>query len=159
MKRSLQSGKRLIELPDIGERPVKDAADFFAANGTAEGIREMAAKASEYLSNAELTANAWFKHKFPSLDENHGEPVLEQVTSNRSSVLDVSEDFMAATLGVDGNPEAPTVYVPLEDRFYSYVPSSGISSRKNVENRGSPWRVRIVTKFRGNPWSHAPVAE
>src|SRR4030095_10073860 len=39
---------------------------------------------------------------------------------------DLSEDFLAATLGEVGSPDVPTVFVPEENRFYSYSVSDGI---------------------------------
>ena len=42
------------------------------------------------------------------------------------SVRDLNEDFLAATLGEHGTPDAPTVFVPTEERFYTYSPGDGI---------------------------------
>jgi phage/plasmid primase, P4 family, C-terminal domain len=39
---------------------------------------------------------------------------------------DIAEDFFAAVLGDKGTPEAPTVFLPIGQRFYSYSPSEGI---------------------------------
>jgi P4 family phage/plasmid primase-like protien len=39
---------------------------------------------------------------------------------------DIGEDFFAAALGEKGNPDAPTVFLPTEQRFYTYSPTDGI---------------------------------
>lgn len=117
---------KLIELPDIEARPVKDVADFFAAGGTADTLRTLATEAPEYVPKSELTPGTWFKQRFPKLAEKYGEPVHESISAKRAKVCDLSEDFMAAVLGMDGMPETPTIYLPVEDRFYTYNPATGI---------------------------------
>ena len=71
--------------------------------------------------------------RFPKLVELYGQPVQEKSGTNSElgRVLDVSEDFLAATLGELGCPEAPTVYVTEESRFWSYSPSEGIYLETN----------------------------
>ena len=133
MLKPLCRSVRVIEFPDVQSRPVKDAADFFAAGGTADSLRALAADAPEYVPKAELTPGTWFKQRFPRLAEKHGEPILESISGKRSQVRDVSEDFMAATLGMDGTPQAPTVFVPGEDRFFTYNPATGIFERQREE--------------------------
>ena len=41
-------------------------------------------------------------------------------------VTDIGEDFFAATLGEKGSPTAPTIFLPTEEKFYTYAPSEGI---------------------------------
>ena len=117
---------KVIELPDVEARPVKDAADYFAAGGTADTLRALVADAPEFVPNEERTPGTWFKQRFPKLAEEYGEPVQESISGKRAQVRDLSEDFMAAVLGPVGMPEAPTVYFPMEDRFYTYNPATGI---------------------------------
>jgi P4 family phage/plasmid primase-like protien len=124
---------KVIELPDIEARPVKDAADFFAAGGTAEAVEAFAAAAPEYVPKAELTPGTWFKQRFPKLAERYGEPTHETITGNRAKVREACEDFMAATLGADGMPEAPTVFLPCEGRFYTYDIATGIFGHRREE--------------------------
>jgi putative DNA primase/helicase len=72
---------------------------------------------------------AWFAAKFPGLRDRYGDAVQEVVPSDgdkRGFVKDVSEDFLAATLGESGSPAAPTVFAAEEDRFYTYSPDAGI---------------------------------
>lgn len=73
------------------------------------------------------TPNDWFQMRFPKLADQHGEPIHEtQEDDELPRVVDISEDFFAATLGTDGQPEAPTLFLPAEERFYSYEPPQGV---------------------------------
>jgi putative DNA primase/helicase len=78
------------------------------------------------------TPNEWFAARFPKLAEQYGEAVLEAYPPGQEEgealpyVQDVGEDFLAATLGEAGSPEAPTVFVAAENRFYTYCPDLGI---------------------------------
>jgi putative DNA primase/helicase len=78
------------------------------------------------------TPNSWFKAKFPKLAERFGEPVLEVEPKKDEPlhVTDVCEDFIAATLGEDGQPDNPTVFLPTEGRFYTYEPAEGVFVRR-----------------------------
>jgi P4 family phage/plasmid primase-like protien len=129
LKAKVQSVK-VIELPDVASRPVKDAHDFFEAGGTAEQLRQCAdaAKEFELPANAAepITPNDWFKKKFPGLAEIHGEPVSLQSKGNRIKASDLNESFMAATLGETATPGEPIVYLRGENRFYTYSQKQGI---------------------------------
>ena len=46
--------------------------------------------------------------------------------SGQLIVSDLCQPFLAATLGEQGVPDAPTVYLPAEDRFWTYSPSEGV---------------------------------
>jgi len=46
---------KVIELPDTGGRPVKDAADFFAAGGTAADFKAICERAPEWMAPAQPT--------------------------------------------------------------------------------------------------------
>jgi hypothetical protein len=74
------------------------------------------------------TPAKWFTKKFPALARDYGEAVLEHKDRETRivSIRDLNEDFLAATLGERGTPDAPTVFVPTEERFYSYSSSDGI---------------------------------
>jgi putative DNA primase/helicase len=119
-------------LPDVNGKPVKDAADFFLAGGTVEQLQELVRTVQEFTAQAAAAAdainpNTWFKKKFPMLAATHGEPVALRTPMNgRPSVQDLNESFLAATLGQESNPEAPTVFIRQEARFYSYRPEQGI---------------------------------
>jgi P4 family phage/plasmid primase-like protien len=72
--------------------------------------------------------DAWFAARYPKLAEVYGPAVLLNAGEEDGPpmVKDLSEDFLAATLGEMGSPETPTVYLPQEGRFYRYEPNAGI---------------------------------
>jgi putative DNA primase/helicase len=76
---------------------------------------------------AAITPAKWFAEKFPSLLDEHGAAILEE-TDKAGIVIakDIGEDFFAATLGDKGSPDAPTVFVSTEEKFYSYLPGEGV---------------------------------
>ena len=80
-----------------------------------------------YRNNGETPAR-WFNKKFPALAKDYDEAVLEHKDQETRivSVRDLNEDFLAATLGEHGTPDAPTVFVPTEERFYTYSSGDGI---------------------------------
>jgi P4 family phage/plasmid primase-like protien len=74
-----------------------------------------------------MTPRRWFSERFPSLQAEFGDPIHE--IENEDGILvvkDIAEDFMAATMGEKGTPTAPTVFLPLENKFYGYSPSEGL---------------------------------
>jgi P4 family phage/plasmid primase-like protien len=133
---------RVLELPDTDGKPVKDAFDFFAAGGHAGQIAGLVGATPEWTpdsvadttetkpvanSVAANTPAQWFANKFPSLPDEHGAAILEE-TDKAGIVIakDIGEDFLAATLGDKGSPDAPTVFVPTEVKFYTYLPGEGV---------------------------------
>lgn len=75
------------------------------------------------------TPATWFNAKFPRLEEVYGVAVEEyypEKNGQMPEVRDLSEDFMAATLGECGCPDEPTVFVATENRFYAYSLNEGI---------------------------------
>jgi len=78
------------------------------------------------------TPTAWFAAKFPVLQARLGLAVEEvypdEESGKRPYVKDLSKDFLAATLGEGGAPDAPTVFAASEARFYTYSPAEGIFS-------------------------------
>jgi len=77
--------------------------------------------------HATITPSQWFDGKFPKLSDEYGEAVLEEADEDGSILAkDIGEDFFAATLGDKGSPHAPTVFLPTEDKFYTYQVSDGI---------------------------------
>lgn len=126
---------KVLELPDVAGKPVKDAADYFAAGGTADDLRKLADAAPELAAQMAAAAksaetinpNVWFKNRFPMLAEPHGEPVALRIPiGGRPSVQDTNESFLAATLGQAACPAAPVVFIRPESRFYAYRPELGI---------------------------------
>ena len=128
---------KLIELPDRGEVKVKDAADFFAAGGTANELRAVVDDAPEFAPTVkaipvgqagQLSSSPaqWFAKKFPSLAGEYGTAILEETKDEIVAAKDICEDFFAASLGHNGSPDAPTVFAATEDKFYTYTPADGI---------------------------------
>lgn len=76
------------------------------------------------------TPARWFAGRYPGLEQEFGRAVEEVYPEGEDEgkpcVKDLSEDFLAATLGMKGSPAAPTVYVAPEGRFYTYSPGEGI---------------------------------
>jgi|ERR1700731_1244805 len=91
-------------------------------------LRSRIAKAEFVLeANGELMPSEWFDEKFPRLSEQFGDAVLIGKYEDGSLyVRDVGEDFLAATLGGEGSPGTPTVFLPTEQKFYTYIPVDGI---------------------------------
>jgi P4 family phage/plasmid primase-like protien len=73
-------------------------------------------------NKARRTINDWFNERFPGLSKpEHGEAILEGVTRTGATIVtDFSEPYLAATLGAQGTPDAPTIYIGEENRFYTY---------------------------------------
>ena len=64
----------------------------------------------------------WFAERFPQLPEAFGDAVLEGVNNDGELVVkDICEPFLAATLGTKASPEAPTVFIPAEGKFYTVL--------------------------------------
>lgn len=73
------------------------------------------------------SVSQWFATKYPQLPAEFGEAVLEEPDrSGRKIVCGISQPFLAATLGEMGTPNAPTVFVPAEGRFWTYAPLEGV---------------------------------
>ena len=133
---------KVIELPDTGGKPVKDAADFFAAGGTAVELRAIVKAAPELGPPAKsakpasrdkqgghlsTTPAQWFAEKYPLLPAEFGDAILESTDENGTvSARDIGEDFLAATLGEKGSPDVPTIFLPTEEKFYTYSPADGV---------------------------------
>jgi hypothetical protein len=82
----------------------------------------------------------WFSLKFPQLPAEFGDAVLEEPDKQGKQVVcDICQPFLAATLGKRGTPEAPTVYIPAENRFWTYSPEEGVY----VETREAVLLMRL----------------
>ena len=108
-----------------------------------EGTRKLAVKRAVYSAKSKkqaagskppagqpghlfVTPCRWFSERFPLLPAEFGDPILEVLDENGLSANDICEDFLAATLGEQGTPAAPTVFVPPENKFYTYSPDAGL---------------------------------
>jgi P4 family phage/plasmid primase-like protien len=108
------------EVPKNAAEKAEDVMPAQATNSEEEADRNCR-------DNGETPAR-WFNKKFPALPRDYDEAVLEHEDPETRivSIRDLNEDFLAATLGERGTPDAPTVFMPTEERFYSYSSSDGI---------------------------------
>ena len=132
---------KIVRIPDLP--PKGDCVDWLQSrNGqpqedTIAQLRALVDAASEFVPPAESpgqngrTPASWFREKFPGLAKEYGEAILEEKDKNDVvSVRDIGEDFFAASLGAKGNPNAPAIFLPIEERFYAYDPKAGIYQQK-----------------------------
>jgi P4 family phage/plasmid primase-like protien len=95
--------------------------------GIREGVNHQLRSRIGKAERPVITPAQWFNEKFPTLSDQFGEAILEGTNGDRLVVArDIGEDFFAATLGDDGSPDAPTIYLPTEEKFYTYMPTDGI---------------------------------
>jgi putative DNA primase/helicase len=74
-----------------------------------------------------LTPTKWFEAQYPALGARYGEAVLEKPGRDETAaVTDINYDFIAATLGAEGTPASPVVFLRSNERFYQYDPEEGI---------------------------------
>lgn len=135
---------RVVKTP--GEH--KDANDWLRAGATpadfADAITtampaEIAAAPPTSPSTPSATSappspDEWFDQQYPKLAKKYGAAALVQTPKDSKAlpyVKSIGEDFLAATLGTEGSPEEPTVFLPVEDKFYKYVPVDGIYRQKS----------------------------
>lgn len=135
---------KVIECPDVGGRAVKDAADYFAAGGTAEALGALMDATPEFSVKAEPVAASpaqWFTDKFPALATAElGGAIREEADKDGNLVVkDIGEDFLAATMGAKGSPDAPTVFVPTEEKFYTYEPGEGVFGPQRADLLLTRW--------------------
>jgi hypothetical protein len=117
----------------VNGTPVKDPADFFAAGGSAEQLQKLTDNAPEWEKlpkNTQRDAGVvakWFAQQYPKLPEEFGAAVLEEPDKyGRMVVCDICQPFIAATVSEQGAPDAPTVYISAENRFWTYSLSQGV---------------------------------
>ncbi|MDQ3623126.1 MAG: phage/plasmid primase, P4 family, partial [Verrucomicrobiota bacterium] len=90
--------------------------------------------APEHGGGATNSPANWFAGRFPQLPDEFGVAILEGVNKDGMFVVkDFNEPFLAATLSARAVPEAPTVFISAEERFYTYVPSEGIFREQRKE--------------------------
>jgi P4 family phage/plasmid primase-like protien len=103
------------------------AAGVNDAEIRAELERIVEATAEWMPQSAGVTPARWFEQKFPSLATEFGEAILEQANKQGNLVArNFCEDFLAATLGEKASPDAPTVFISTESRFYTYSSKEGV---------------------------------
>jgi hypothetical protein len=95
--------------------------------GKAESVNQPKPRHRGRTGQSPSTPSQWFSTRFPSLADKYGDAVLEKIDEKGIvSAGDIGEDFFAGTLGHDGSPDAPTIFLPTEEKFYTYAPSVGI---------------------------------
>jgi len=98
-------------------------------SGLATEWQEAPEVADDFIPPARGSASVaeWFAQKFPRLPHEFGDAVLEEPDKNGKLIVhDICQPFLAATLGERGIPEAPTVFIPAENRFWTYSPVEGV---------------------------------
>lgn len=90
----------------------------------AEANRELQSR----IGKAErITPVEWFNQRFPALSQRFGNALqLREDKNGDLYVSDIAEDFLAATLATESSPEAPTIFLPTEQKYYTYAPADGI---------------------------------
>jgi P4 family phage/plasmid primase-like protien len=107
----------------------KELVKKMEAFATAVGITVSDNASTE--DHGRQTPAKWFAERFPHLPSKFGEAIHEEVSREGIVVVkDICEPFLAATLGAEATPQTPTVFLPAEDKFYTYVPAEGIYLEK-----------------------------
>src|SRR6266508_2930361 len=83
--------------------------------------------AVDWLAAAASRQSMPVPRKFPSISaDEFGTAILEETDKDGTvSARDIGEDFLAATLENKGSPDAPTVFLPTEEKFYNYSSGDG----------------------------------
>lgn len=128
----------------------KDANDWLRVGATPADFADALAKAELVACAATPVAptgggsggtnpspNEWLEQQYPGLTEKYGPPAMLQTPKSskaRPFVKTLNEDFLAATMGSDGNPAEPAIYLPVEKNFYQYLSAGGIFRLKSPED-------------------------
>ena len=128
----------------------KDANDWLRAGATSADFADAQAKAELVASAAAPVApaggggggtnpspNEWLEQQYPGLAEKYGPPAMLQTPKSSKAmpfVKTLNEDFLAATMGSDGNPAEPAIFLPVEKNFYQYLSADGIFRLKSPED-------------------------
>jgi putative DNA primase/helicase len=94
--------------------------------GKAERAAKLQSQNGSTATGALMPA-AWFDKNFPTLSKQFGDAV--SVGRNQWGSLyvqNIGEDFLAATLSEESRPDTPTIFLPTEQKFYTYTPTDGI---------------------------------
>src|SRR5215813_3180929 len=113
-------------------------------------VPEVETKAEQ--ASVAITPAQFFNEKFPGLSKEFGNSILE--VTDKYGVLwarDIGEDFFAAALGDKGSPDAPTVFLATEQRFYTYSRAEGIFAYRRdpvLLTQLSRWLLECVWQCR-----------
>ncbi len=95
-------------------------------------FREPAATEEPHAVETKLTPTKWFEAQYPTLGGRYGKAVLEKSGRGETvAVTEINHDFIAATLGAEGTPASPVVFLRSNELFYQYDPEEGIYLPKN----------------------------
>lgn len=131
---------RLIDLPVI--EGINGVDELLATEGP-DYVLDLIEN-NGHVGHAAIRPAKWFDDQYPLLSEQYGAAVLEDIDKRGVVfVKDVNEDFHAAALGEKGSPGAPTVFLPAEQRHYTYAPEEGIY----VQQREAVLQARISDQF------------
>ncbi len=108
---------RIVELPDINGRPVKDAADFVAAGGTADDILRLVESAPMFTGAAPETV----------ADDGDTDPVVERFgpsvhLNEKGFVSGLNERYWAGLYATENK----VLHDPDEQTFYIYNEARGL---------------------------------
>jgi len=109
---------RVIELPDVGGKPVKDAADYFQAGETAAQLDAIANEAPLWQPPASESAQGVAASKHDELVVTFGQPIF----FSEGRVTNINERFFAGLVQT-GND---ILFDPAERRFYEYAHGTGL---------------------------------
>ncbi len=118
---------RIVELPDTNGQPVKDAADFFAAGGTADDLLALAESAPEWTPPVELRARELESAPGPAWPAPLGEDALHGEVGKFVKRLEPHTEsdpaaILFQTLTAFGNAIGRTAYFCVEaDRHYANI--------------------------------------
>lgn len=136
---------RVVRIPDEH----KDPNDWLRAGATSADFADALAKAelvaittpaasptSGGNGGTNPSPNDWLEQQYPVLVKKYGPPALMQTPKDGGQpfVKTLNEDFLAATLGADGSPDEPAVFLSVEGKFFKYVSADGIYRHKTPED-------------------------
>lgn len=143
---------KVLELPDVDGKPTKDASDFFANGGTAEGLATLIDAAPEWEPTAPHAEDSQPEGQpapseptseepdrltpYQDLIDKYGPPVF----ISDKSVRGVNERFFAALIHSEGN----VLFEPAERCFYEYSTETGLWARVSEEHMRERISSRIV---------------
>ena len=140
--RPVAKSVRVLELPDVNGKPVKDAADFFDAGGTAEQIGELVDSAPDWTPPVGNSSTCGVEHVETAAPETDAAPTLR--------ALPAFDD--AATLAAETLPTPPAIIEGLLRRGEKAVLGGASKSFKSwasldiaiAVSHGVPWLGRAV---------------
>ena len=143
---------RIVELPDINGRTVKDAADFVAAGGTAEDIARLLEGVAEF-APADLEMPAEDASPVardadpvdPEIVMEHGAPYF--TGGKLATVQSLGEGYWASAYA----KSTRVLFDPLERAFFSYDPETGLWGKRTTDDIAKGLRAILLAHSRRVP--------